>query len=71
MSHGEPIQQRQLLGERFAITPIAYSSNGHDVGFAGPVELGVEVGGMAIVDLSEDVHLVVQVRDLRVSSGRR
>ncbi len=66
MSHGESSQQRQLLGERFAITPIAYSSNGHDVGFAGPVELGVEVGGMAIVDLPDDAQLVVQVRDLRV-----
>ena len=60
------MQGRQLLAQRFAVAPVAYSSNGHDVGLAAPVELGLEVGGSAMVVVSDEADLVVQVRDPRV-----
>ena len=42
--------QRKALAERFSVAPVAFSSDGHEVGFAGPIDLGVEVGGLALVE---------------------
>ena len=56
--------QRKSLAERFAVAAVAYSSDGRTVGFAAPMELGVEVGGFAKVDAPDGGQLVVQLRDL-------
>ena len=56
--------QRKSLAERFAVAAVAYSSDGRTVGFAAPMELGVDVGGFAMADAPAGGHLVVQVRDL-------
>jgi uncharacterized protein len=58
--------QRKLLAERFSVARVAWSSDGREVGFAGPIELGVEVAGLALIDVPDGGHLVVQVRDLRI-----
>jgi DNA helicase HerA-like ATPase len=60
------LAQRKLLAERFSVARVAYSSDGREVGFTGPIELGVEVGGLAMIDVPDGGHLVVQVRDLRI-----
>src|ERR687898_2074764 len=60
------LAQRKRLAERFSVARVAYSSDGREVGFAGPIELGVEVGGLAMIDVPDGGHLVVQVRDLRI-----
>ena len=60
------VAQRTSLAERFSVAAVAFSSDGVDVGLAGPIELGVDVGGFAMVDLPDGVELVVQLRDLRV-----
>jgi hypothetical protein len=57
----EVLAQRKSLAERFSVAPVAYSSDGRTVGFAGPIELGVEVGGFAMVDAADGGHLVVQL----------
>jgi DNA helicase HerA-like ATPase len=62
----EVFAQRTSLAERFSVAAVAYSSDGRGVGFAGPIELGVEVGRFAMVDRPDGGHVVVQVRDLRV-----
>jgi DNA helicase HerA-like ATPase len=58
--------QRTELEERFAVASVAFSPDGRDVRFAGPLTLGLEVGGMAIADLSDGSRLVLHVRDLTV-----
>jgi hypothetical protein len=60
------LAQRKRLAERFSVARVAYSSDGREVGFAGPIELGVEVGGLAMIDVPDGGHLVVQVCDLRI-----
>jgi uncharacterized protein len=62
----EVFDQRKGLAERFSVAQVAFSSDGRSVGFAGPVALGVEVGGMAMVEMSNGGYVVVHVRDLRV-----
>jgi hypothetical protein len=64
------LAQRKLLAERFSVARVAYSSDGREVGFTGPIELGVEVGGLAMIDVPDGGHLVVQVRDLRIVSSK-
>jgi hypothetical protein len=34
------LAQRKLLAERFSVARVAYSSDGRDVGFAGPIGRG-------------------------------
>lgn len=58
--------QRRELNDRFAVASVAYSPDGRTVGFAGPLQLGVEIGGFAIVEQADGGRLVVQVRDLQV-----
>jgi DNA helicase HerA-like ATPase len=60
------LSERKNLAERFAVAPVAYSSDGREVGFAGPLELGVQVGALALIDVPDGSRLVAQVRDLRV-----
>jgi DNA helicase HerA-like ATPase len=60
----DTVAQRNSLSERFAVAAVAYSSDGRHVGFAAPLELGVEVGGFATVDAPDGGRLVVQLRDL-------
>lgn len=56
---------RRELYERFPVAPVAYSSDGHEVEFAGSLELGLDVGGLAIIERPTTM-LVVQVRDVRI-----
>lgn len=58
--------QRRELGARFAVAPVAYSPDGRTVGFAGPLDLGVEIGGFAIIEQADGGRLVAQVRELHV-----
>ena len=60
----ELASQRKSLAERFSVAAVAYSSDGRNVGFAAPLELGIDVGGFARVDAPDGGHLVVQLRDL-------
>jgi DNA helicase HerA-like ATPase len=58
--------QRRELSERFAVAQVAYAPDGRTVGFAGPLQLGVEIGGFAIVEQPDGGRLVVQVREVQV-----
>jgi hypothetical protein len=58
--------QRRGLAERFATVAVAYSTDGKEVGFAGPIDLGIEVGGLAMVEAPDGGRLVVQVRELQI-----
>ena len=62
----EVFDQRKGLAERFSVAQVAFSSDGRSVGFAGPVALGAEVGGLAMVEMPSGGYLVVHVRDLRI-----
>ena len=41
---------RRELYQRFPVAPVAYSSDGRHVAFSGPLELGLDVGDVAIVE---------------------
>ena len=56
--------QRKALAERFSVAPVAFSTDGREVGIAGPIDLGVAVGALALVEMPDDGQLVIQVRDL-------
>ena len=58
--------QRRELSARFAVAPVAYSPDGRTIGFAGPLELGVEIGGFMVIEQADGGRLVAQVRDLQV-----
>jgi Helicase HerA, central domain len=64
--HDALLAQRRELAERFAVAPVAWSSDGRTVGFAGPLELGVDVGGLALVGDPGGGRLVVQIRGLEI-----
>ena len=61
----DPMALRRQIAERFPIPPIAFSADGHRVALAGPVTLGLRIGGFAVVERADD-RLVVHVRDLHV-----
>ena len=63
---GSLAAQRSTLAQRFAAVPVAYSTDGREVGLAGPIDLGIEVGRLAIVESTDDDRLVVQVREMDV-----
>lgn len=60
-----PVALRRQIAERFPIPPVAYSADGHQVSLAGPVTLGLRIGGFAVVERGDD-RLVVHVRDIHV-----
>jgi hypothetical protein len=62
----EVFDQRKGLSERFSVAQVAFSSDGRSVGFAGPVALGAEIGGLAMVEMPNGGYLVVHVRDLHI-----
>lgn len=66
-SHPESLQRnRHVLYDRFAVAQVAVSADGFEVPFAGPMEIGVRVGGFAVVERSSDRLVVVQVRQVEV-----
>jgi DNA helicase HerA-like ATPase len=55
------------ISEEFAIVPVAFSTNGRQVGFVGPLDAGIAVGGIAIVEL-DDGHIAVHVHDVHLET---
>jgi uncharacterized protein len=61
----DPFLRRMQMYERFEIVPVAYSTNGRQVGFVGPLDAGITVGGIAIVELDEGL-VAVHVHDVQL-----
>jgi len=57
--------RRVQLAEHYAVVPVAFSTDGRDVGFVGPLDLGVTVGGIAVVE-SGDELVVLHVHDVHL-----
>ena len=63
--------------ENFAIVPVAFSTNGRQVGFVGPLDAGIAVGGIAMVEHDEgliaihvfDVHLETRQGTREIEAG--
>ncbi|MFC9787310.1 ATP-binding protein [Rhodococcus sp. NPDC127528] len=53
---------RHELYERFQVAQVAVSADGREVSFAGPLEIGVEVGGFAVIEFDGGRGVVVQIR---------
>ncbi len=64
----EALQQaRRALYARFPVSAVAYSTDGRDVHWAGPLDIGLEVGGLAIAERPDGTAVVLQVRDARIT----
>jgi uncharacterized protein len=63
----DPYLQRAQMYERFAIVPVAFSTNGRQVDFVGPLDAGIVVGGIAIVE-HDDGLVAVHVHDVRLET---
>jgi hypothetical protein len=59
----DPFVRRAQLYEQFAVVPVAFSANGRHVNLVGPIDLGIEVGSIAVVDDDDDA-IVVHVHDV-------
>ncbi len=58
---------RRELYHRFPVAQVAYSSDGRHVAFSGPLELGLDVGDVAIVERLDEAALVIQVHDVAIT----
>lgn len=58
-----------ISDERLLPSAVAFSIDGRIVGFVGPLELGVGIGGLAVVEQGERL-VVVHVHEVRLESGR-
>ena len=59
--------RRTEMYERIAIVPVAFSTNGRQVGFVGPLDAGIAVGGIAIVEHDEGL-VAVHVHDVHLET---
>ena len=59
--------RRAELYERFAVVPVAFSINGRQVGFVGPLDAGITVGGIAVVE-HDDGLVAVHVHDVQLET---
>ena len=59
--------RRMQMNDRFAIVPVAFSTNGRQVGFVGPLDAGIAVGGIAIVEHDEGL-VAVHVHDVHLET---
>ncbi|MFD0451047.1 ATP-binding protein [Rhodococcus aetherivorans] len=57
---------RIALADRFRVVTAALSADGREVLLTGPVDVGVDVGGFAVVELDDGRRLAVQVRSVRI-----
>lgn len=55
------LRLRERLTRRFGVLPVAFSSDGFDVEFSVPLELGLEVGGFGVVEHNGEA-LLIQIR---------
>ena len=63
----DPFARRAELYERFAVVAVAFSTNGRQVGFVGPLDAGIAVGGIAIVE-HDDGLVAVHVHDVQLQT---
>lgn len=61
----DAVALRRELVDRLAIAPVAFSPDGLDVAFAGPLSLGLAAGDVAVVDTPAG-RLLVQVHEVEV-----
>ena len=59
--------RRAQLYERYAVVPVAFSTNGRDVDFVGPLDAGITVGGIAFVE-HEAGLVAVHVHDVELEA---
>ena len=59
-------QARTELFRLFPVAAVAYSTDGREVSWAGPVDIGLEVGGLAIAAHPDGDAVVLQIRDVRL-----
>ena len=57
---------RRDLYRQFAVAPVAFSADGRDVRWAGPLDVGVEVGGIAVIEPDDGSRTVVQIREVHI-----
>jgi len=57
---------RRQLFRQFPVAAVAFSTDGREVYWAGPVDIGLDVGGLAIAESPDGTAVVLQVRDVRV-----
>ena len=62
---------RTALADRFRVVTAALSADGREVLLTGPVDVGLEVGGFAVVELDDERRLAVQVRSVRIVEKKR
>ncbi len=60
------LDARRELYRRFPVAPVAYSADGQTVGWAGPLDLGIEVGTIAVAEQDDGTKVVLQIRDARI-----
>lgn len=60
--------RRARLNERYSIVPVAFSIDGRQVGFVGPLDLGITVGGIAVVERDDGSGVVVHVQDVQLAT---
>jgi len=59
--------RRARLYERFAVVAVAFSIDGRQVGFVGPLDAGIAVGGIAIVE-HDDGLVAVHVQEVQLET---
>lgn len=66
MTQGSVLAARRELYQQFPVAPVAFSVDGSDFHFAGPLDLGLRVGGFAVTELPDNILLVLHVSDVRL-----
>ena len=57
---------RAELYRRFPVSAVAYSADGVQAQWAGPLELGLTIGATAIVERADGTRVVLQIRDAAI-----
>jgi hypothetical protein len=59
-------QARRELYRRFPVAPVAFSADGQDVEWTGPLDLGIETGEIAVAEREDGTLIVVQIHEARI-----
>jgi hypothetical protein len=62
---------RRDLYHRLPVAAVAFSADGQDVHWAGPLDIGIEAAEIAIAERDDGTLVVIQVRDTCIGRARR
>ncbi len=60
-------QARRELYRRFPVAAVAFSADGQDVEWAGPLDIGIESGEIAVAEREDETLIVVQIHEARIA----